>query len=119
MIMKMRNWDYHNEKGFTLIDLIITIVILGILAASAATRFVDLSNSAEITACKSNQMSLEAAQQIFYISTLQVNNGRYAENLDELAPFLRSETVPQCPNNGTYRIHAGGHIECSNRDHAR
>lgn len=109
----------RDETGFSLVDLVVTIVILGILAASAATRFVDLSQSAEITACKSNQMSLEAAQQLFFISTISTHNGRYAEDLVELAPYMRSGTIPDCPEDGSYRILEGGRIECTNPSHAR
>lgn len=35
------------QKGFTLIELIITIVIIGVLAAVAIPKFLDLSNDAE------------------------------------------------------------------------
>ena len=35
------------HKGFTLIELIITIVIIGVLAAVAIPKFLDLSNDAE------------------------------------------------------------------------
>ena len=36
-----------SQKGFTLIELIITIVIIGVLAAVAIPKFLDLSNDAE------------------------------------------------------------------------
>ena len=43
----MKGFILNNKQGFTLIELVIVIVILGILAASAAPKFIDLTDEAE------------------------------------------------------------------------
>jgi MSHA pilin protein MshA len=48
----MRPKRKKNEKGFTLIELIIVIVILGIIAGVAVPKFIGLSSSARVSAAR-------------------------------------------------------------------
>ena len=41
----------NNQKGFTLVEIIAVLVILGILAAVAVPKFLDLSDSANNDRC--------------------------------------------------------------------
>lgn len=54
----------RRTKGFTLIELVIVIVILGILAAAALPRFSDLSGDARIAALNGLAGSIRSAATI-------------------------------------------------------
>lgn len=57
-------------QGFTLIELIIVIVILGILAVTAAPKFIDVSSDAETAAAEGVEGAIGAAMNIVNAKSL-------------------------------------------------
>lgn len=55
-----------NQRGFTLIELIIVIVILGILAVTAAPRFIDIQSEARTETLNGVKGALQGASQLVF-----------------------------------------------------
>src|SRR2546423_3101350 len=60
----------HQRKsaGFTLIEIMVVVVILGILAATIIPQFIGTTKEAKVNAAKSSIAELESALERFYIN---------------------------------------------------
>ncbi|HNX27968.1 MAG TPA: prepilin-type N-terminal cleavage/methylation domain-containing protein [Syntrophomonadaceae bacterium] len=60
MLMKMRS-KMQNQKGFTLVELMVVVVILGILVAIAVPVYNNVTEKAELSAIQANLRTLDGA----------------------------------------------------------
>ncbi len=92
------------NKGFTLVEIMIVVAIIGLLAAIAIPSFVKSRNSARQNACINNLRQIDSGKEQLAMAT-NLGNGDAVVDAD-VNGYMKS--APSCPASGTYTYGAVG-----------
>ena len=128
-----------SKKGFSLVELLIVVVIMGILAAIAIPKFINLKDDAQTKTCRSQMSALDSAVLAHCFQNninsdatgvLVAADGTTQLTPTELAAILAATTsdqksfptaadVPTCPSGGTYSLGGTGNVTCTTHGTAK
>ncbi|GGP61344.1 hypothetical protein GCM10009347_29490 [Shewanella algicola] len=73
----------QKQQGFTLIELVVVIIILGILAVTAAPKFINLQGDARVSALSGMKAAIQGGNTLVYSkAALAGKEGEETETLD-------------------------------------
>jgi prepilin-type N-terminal cleavage/methylation domain-containing protein len=110
---------WMRRKGFTLVEIMIVVAIIGLLAAIAIPNFIKARDTARKNACIANLKTVQGAIQVWAIDT-NAAAGSTAPTLATLVSSGYLKSTPACPSGGAYNM--GANIDdkptCNVANHA-
>lgn len=100
----MMKWmrSKKRQKGFTLIEIMIVVLIIAILLAIAIPNFLRARETSRAKSCQGNLRQIETAKEQWAMDTKAAADAA-APAMTVLVPDYIKAT-PLCPSNGTYSV---------------
>ncbi len=105
-----------NKKGFSLVELMIVVVIMGILIAVAIPLYGAITDNANNKTCASNIQTIKSNCANYYAS----NDQTTVSSLAQIKSMMDDEEMPVCPVDTTkayavyVKANGGAVVECPN-----
>src|ERR1700685_2039126 len=96
----MKNKRRISRDGFTLIEIMIVVAIIGLLAAIAIPNFIHARATSQANACINNLRQIDGAKQTWALETKQAATASPSAGATELQPYMgrgTNGTLPYCP----------------------
>ena len=95
-----------NTAGFTLVEIMIVVAIIGLLAAIAVPNFAQARTNARRGTCINNLRLVDAAKEQYALENNKDSTTTPAAA--DVTPYLKGGAMPTCPASGAYTIAAIG-----------